>query len=106
FQAYAREGSDLVILPACWVGGPGKADQFRILSAARAIEGQFFFAALNRSGRDPSYTYEGDVWCFSPQGEALVESRTGFDLDSARLEAARKLSVRESDRDEYPVVIS
>lgn len=109
FQSYAREGADLVILPACWIGGPGKADQFRILSAARAIEGQFFFAALNRSGKDPTYFYEGDVWCFSPRGVArppCAKGAGGFDLDPALLDEARHLSIRASDREQYPIVIS
>ena len=103
FHAYAQAGADLVVLPACWIGGPGKSVQLQTLSAARAIEGQCFFAALNRSGKDPSASYEGEVLCFAPRGEPLVE-KTGFDLDSALLDEARKLKVRPSDLEEYPVV--
>jgi len=108
FQVYAQAGADIVILPACWVGGPGKARQFEILSASRAIEGQCFFASLNRSGKDPSFAYEGDVWCFSPKGEVIreISSNGGFDLDPVLLDDARKLQIRESDLDEYQTVIS
>jgi predicted amidohydrolase len=107
FQVYAKAGAELVILPACWIGGPGKARQFEILSAARAIEGQCFFGALNRSGKDPHVSYEGDVWCFSPKGEPLkeVSSGQGFDLDPALLEDARKLLVRGSDLEEYQTIL-
>jgi predicted amidohydrolase len=104
FQSYAREGADLVILPACWIGGPQKSDQFKTLSASRAIEGQCFFAALNRSGKDEFYSYEGEVLCFAPKGEALSGS-AGFDLNPELVEVARKLAVRASGREEYPVVI-
>lgn len=104
FLAYAQDGADLVILPACWIGGPGKSYQFRTLSAARAIEGQFFFAALNRSGKDPSAQYEGEALCFGPKGEQLMENR-GFDLKPELLDEARKLRVRPSDLEEYPGVI-
>lgn len=104
FTAYAQDGADLVILPACWLGGPGKSYQFRTLSAARAIEGQFFFAALNRSGKDPAASYEGEALCYGPKGEQLTES-DGFDLDPGLLHEARKLRVRASDLEEYPGVI-
>lgn len=103
FLSYAQDGVDLVILPACWIGGPGKSYQLRTLSAARAIEGQYFFAALNRSGQDPAATYEGEVLCYGPRGEQLTES-CGFSLDPEFLDAARKLRVRASDLEEYPVV--
>jgi omega-amidase len=107
FQVYAREGVELVILPACWIGGPGKARQFEVLSAARAIEGQFFFGSLNRSGKDPHCSFEGDVWCFSPKGEPLAEvSRGGgFSLNPEMLVDAKKLQVRNSDLEEYRTVI-
>jgi predicted amidohydrolase len=104
FQAYAQSEADLVILPACWLGGPGKSAQFKTLSSARAIEGQYFFAALNRSGKDPFSFYEGEALCFLPKGESLL-AKNGFDLDPALLDEARKLKVRPSDLEEYPIVI-
>jgi predicted amidohydrolase len=103
FLSYAHEGADLVILPSCWIGGTGKSYQFKTLSAARSIEGQFFFAALNRSGKDPFASYEGEALCFGPKGEALSDAG-GFRLDPALLEEARKLQVRPSDLEEYPVL--
>jgi predicted amidohydrolase len=105
FHCYSREGADLVILPACWIGGPGKSYQLATLSAARAIEGQYFFAALNRSGKDPFASYEGEALCFGPKGQALVD-QGGFELDSALLDEARKLQVRPSDLEEYPIVMN
>lgn len=104
FHAYAREGADLVILPSCWIGGPGKSDQLRTLSAARAIEGQCFFAALNRSGQDPKSNYEGEVLCFGPRGEAMAD-QAGFGLNPALLDQARQLFARPSDLEDYPVVM-
>jgi predicted amidohydrolase len=103
FHAYAKNETDLIILPACWLGGSGKARQFLSMSSAHAITGQCFFAALNRSGNDPHYSFEGDVLCFSPKGEPVV-NRSGFDLNPSLVEDARKLQVRPSDREEYPVL--
>jgi predicted amidohydrolase len=100
FQPYAEAPADLVILPACWIGGPGKTHQFQTLSAARAIELQTFFAALSRSGSDPNAGYAGEIFCFSPLGE-LMPHTNGFDLDPAELEKARRLQVSASVKREY-----
>jgi predicted amidohydrolase len=100
FLPYARKGADLLLLPSCWLGGPGKSYQFRTMAAARAIENQAFFAALNRSGKDPYATYEGEALCFSPKGEPLP-AVAGLQLDPALLEDARKLSVRASELASY-----
>jgi omega-amidase len=105
FQAYARESADLVILPACWVGGPGKSHQFQTLSAAHAIAGQYYFLSVNRSGSDPHFPYEGEALLYSPRGEK-IEGETPYKLTEEALLQARKLSVRASDQESYPVIKS
>jgi predicted amidohydrolase len=105
FQAYARESADLVILPACWVGGPGKSHQFQTLSAAHAIAGQYYFLSVNRAGSDPHFPYEGEALLYSPRGEQ-IEGDSPYKLTEEALLQARKLSVRVSDRESYPVVKS
>jgi omega-amidase len=105
FQAYARENVDLVILPACWVGGPGKSHQFQTLSAAHAIAGQYYFLSVNRSGSDPHFPYEGEALLYNPRG-VKIEGDAPYQLKESVLLEAKKLSVRASDQENYPVVMS
>jgi predicted amidohydrolase len=105
FHEYAREGAELVILPACWIPGPGKSYQFQTLSAAHAIMGQYYFLSLNRSGQDPAFVYEGEALLYAPTGEKLTD-RFPFQLTEDRLLQSRKLSVRASDQESYPVIFS
>ncbi|MBI3296919.1 MAG: carbon-nitrogen hydrolase family protein [Elusimicrobia bacterium] len=103
FHAYAKAGVDLLLISSCWVGGPHKTEQYRTLCAAHAILTQAYAAAVNRSGRDPAWEYDGSAYIFAPNGESLsMESLSP--LDPARLEAARALKVRVADRPDYPVV--
>jgi len=71
FQNYAAQDVELIVLPACWVGGPTKSDQFQTLSRAHAILCRSFFAAVNRTGRDPNFSYEGEALVYGPRGEVL-----------------------------------
>lgn len=106
YSAYARAGADLILAPACWVGGEHKSYQFRTLGSAHAVLSQAFVASVNRSGRDPSYEYDGSRYVFSPFGEDLLAgSADGLALDPELLDACRKMKVRPSDLPEYPVNI-
>jgi omega-amidase len=103
FSEYAKEGADLVILPACWVGGAGKSHQLQTLSAAHAIAGQYYFLSVNRSGEDPNFKFEGETLVYSPKGE-LLKGEAPFRISDSVLQEARKLSVRPSDRPDYLVL--
>ncbi|HBL19080.1 MAG: hypothetical protein A2X36_17240 [Elusimicrobia bacterium GWA2_69_24] len=102
FHAYAEAGADLILVPACWVGGEHKTYQFRTLGSAHAILSQAYVAAVNRSGKDPSFAYDGSAYVFSPFGKDLYEGKP-LRLDPAELEKCRALQVRPSDRSAYPV---
>lgn len=99
FHEYAKAGVDLILVSSCWIGGPHKSYQYRTIASAHAILTQAYVAAVNRTGKDPFFEYEGAELVFSPYGEAL-EGR-GVRLDPAELEGARKLVVRPSDRETY-----
>jgi predicted amidohydrolase len=71
---YRREGAEVIVAAACWVGGPSKALQFETLSRARAIEAQAYLCAVNRIGEDPRYKFEGGSFVFSPMGESLMQN--------------------------------
>jgi predicted amidohydrolase len=104
FRAYAKAGTHLNILSACWVGGPTKRDQFQALSKAQAILTQSFQVSLNRRGSDPFCSYEGEALVYGPRGETLAEIQnrdTLTDLDPALLEGARKLEILPSLKTEY-----
>jgi predicted amidohydrolase len=104
FRSYAANGCDLLILSACWLGGPTKSDQFRILCRAQAILTQSYFVGLNRSGKDPFANYEGEALAYGPRGEILLET-TGRTpsvlLPGEHLEPARKLPILPSLRTSY-----
>lgn len=102
YHQYAKAGADLILAPACWVGGPHKSYQFRTLGSAHAILSQAYVAAVNRSGRDPAYEYDGAGFVFSPFGENVYEG-SPCPLDPVELEACRRLAVRGSDRSAYEV---
>ncbi len=103
FHAYARAGVDLTLVSSCWIGGPHKSEQYRVIGQAHAIQTQGFVASVNRAGKDPFYEYDGSAYVFSPLGESLLEGRPCA-LDPAKIETARRLVVRPSDRDAYPIV--
>jgi omega-amidase len=103
FQAYARENADLVILPACWLSGPGKSHHLQTLSAAHAIAGQYYFLSVNRSGSDPHFSFEGEALLYSPKGER-AEGDGPYKLTESALLETRKLLVRPSDQESYTIV--
>ncbi len=100
FHAYAKAGADLVLVAACWVGGPHKSYQYKTLGSAHAILTQAYVAAVNRSGRDPAYEYDGSAYVFSPFGEDLYKG-SALRLDPGELEACRRLAVRPADKPSY-----
>lgn len=102
FFRYAKASADLVVVPACWIGGPHKSEQFRTLASAQAILMQSYLCAVNMSGKDPFHEYDGARYLFSPFGDDVFTGAPCA-LDYARLEACRKMKVRAADRAEYRV---
>ena len=102
FQAYANAGADAMILPACWVGGPTKSQQFESLIRGHAILTQSFFLGVSCSGRDPNFSYGGEAFFFGPRGESY-EGKGPFHLESEVLDQARALPVRASRRSQYEI---
>jgi len=102
FHAYAREKVDLLLMPSCWIGGVHKTYQFKTINSGHAILTQAYAVAVNRSGRDPFFEYDGSEYAFSPYGENRYEG-SPVKLDAQELELCRKLIVRPSDQERYPV---
>jgi predicted amidohydrolase len=68
-RALADDGVTLIAAPSAWVAGPLKAQQFRTLATARAIENVCYLAAAVQS--PPSYT--GHSALIDPFGVVVTE---------------------------------
>lgn len=76
-RAAALAGAELLVYPAAWVDGVGKADQWRTLLKARAIENQVFVVGLSRCDRDfgsKRRNYAGHSCIFDPLGNEVVSA--------------------------------
>ncbi len=51
FTALGRAGAELVVTPASWGDGPGKAEQWDLLTRARAMDAQAFVLAAGQAWR-------------------------------------------------------
>lgn len=97
YNAYARSGVDIIVVPAAFLVKTGEA-HWEILLRARAIESQCFVIASAQSGQHTSArgqrsTY-GHSLMIGPWGEKLVEIPSGpgvqvLDLDPQLIERVR-----------------
>ena len=53
FSALGRAGSELILLPASWGDGPGKAEQWDLLTRARAADAQAWLLACDQAWTPP-----------------------------------------------------
>jgi deaminated glutathione amidase len=88
-RALVDRDAELLVVPAAWVAGPGKADHWRTLLKARAIENTVYVAAAGQPG--PRYT--GHSMVVTPRGETVEIEEDGLAVqervDRAELENAR-----------------
>ncbi len=87
----ALAGCDLMIYPAAWVDGPLKADQWRTLLRARAIENGIFVAGVSRADK----SYLGQSCVVDPQGVVLAAAGPDEALVVAHIDTALKTAVRK-----------
>ncbi|GAA5198435.1 carbon-nitrogen hydrolase family protein [Arthrobacter gyeryongensis] len=113
FTANADRGADVNIVSASWGAGPGKAEQWKLLARARAIDTTTFVLACGQGdpasqGREPkgaAPTGVGHSVVVSPFGNVLEEldAEPGLlfaELDAAVVKEARvKLPVLANRRD-------
>lgn len=84
-RALIDDGVTLLAMPSAWVAGPSKAQQFRVLATARAIENVCYLAAAVQS--PPSYTGESCV--IDPFGLVLAELGEADGIAVAEVSAER-----------------
>ncbi len=100
FTEMARAGADVVVVCASWGAGPGKLDQWRLLTRARALDCTSFVLAVDQAQpADPTSgstapTGVGYSAVVSPRGEVVAElgAPPGLlivDLDLSRVSEAR-----------------
>ena len=103
FQQLAQRGATVVVVPTSWADGPGKVEQWRILTAARALDAGVFIAAAGqarpdfeaKAGQPSGPTGAGHSAVVGPTGKRLAEAGYGpetliVDIDPSAAAAARK----------------
>lgn len=100
FQA-ASYKSRLIIIIACWPDV--RTYHWEILLKARALENQCFIAAVNRTGKETKYSYNGHSAVFSPYGKIITEIREDealiiSDFDINEVDNYRRSFEMKSDR--------
>jgi len=93
FRAATKRGAQLITVIANWP--VTRIRHWTTLLQARAIENQAYVAGVNRSGKDPTLSYNGHSLIVSPKGDILAEaghgeSVIGADIDPAELEVYRQ----------------
>jgi deaminated glutathione amidase len=84
-RALVDDGVTLLAVPSAWVAGPHKAEQFRTLATARAIENVCYLAGAVQT---PA-SYTGESCVIDPFGVVLAELGTDPGICVAEVSAAR-----------------
>lgn len=84
-------GADVLVVPAAWASGPLKADHWRTLARARAIENTAVVLAVGQAGRGVT----GRSLLVGPDGQVGLELGESAELRSADLDPAALAAVRE-----------
>ena len=106
FRIAARRGAELFIVIANWPAG--RAEHWRGLLIARAIENQACVIGVNRTGSDPKLTYAGGSMIIDHQGRILADGDAHKPFVDAELDLPALRSWRETFpaladiRDNYP----
>ena len=82
FQALADRSAQVVVVPTSWADGPGKVEQWRTLTAARALDAGVFIAAAGQARPDHA-TKAGEASGPTGAGHSVVVSPTGVRLAEA-----------------------
>ena len=88
----ALAGAKVLFVPAAWP--EERLEHWRLLNRARAIENQFFVAAVNSCGTCGRLTFGGHSLLADPQGNVLIEGGS----DDAVLTETIDLSVVDDIR--------
>jgi predicted amidohydrolase len=90
-RALSGEGAEVIVLPAAWVAGPRKVDQWRTLVRARAVENVSWVVAAGQPG--PRYT--GHSLVVAPTGDVVTEGGEGEEVLHATISLDAVTEARE-----------
>lgn len=103
FKELARRGAEVIVVPTSWADGPGKLEQWRALTAARALDAGVFIAAAcqarpdwaEKAGEPSGPTGVGHSVVVNPQGVRTAEAGYApetliVDIDLAEVAKARE----------------
>lgn len=86
-RAYARAGTDLVVVPTALMAPHEQVP--RLIVPARAVENQIFVGYANRTGAEPGLDFLGLSRICGPRGEVLAEAAAEPLLLIARIDPER-----------------
>lgn len=104
FKELARQGAQLIVVPTSWADGPGKLEQWRLLSAARALDSTTYVLAAGqarpggeaRAGEASGPTGIGHSVLVAPDGTRLAEAGYEPEILYGEVEPDTVAKVRES----------
>ncbi|MEX3514706.1 MULTISPECIES: carbon-nitrogen hydrolase family protein [unclassified Corynebacterium] len=104
FRALAQRGAQLIVVPTSWADGPGKLEQWRLLSAARALDSTSYLCAAGQArpggndeaGNPSGPTGIGHSVIVDPQGRRLAEAGYEEEIIYADIDADEVADMRRS----------
>jgi len=103
FTALGRAGAQLIVVPASWGAGPGKEEQWDLLTRARATDAQSWLLACDQAWTPPAGTNPlgiGRSVLADPLGR--ITARLGSDPDL--LVATIDTALATTTRDRVPIL--
>lgn len=91
FRRSAAAGAHVLLLPAQWIPGPGKIDQWSTLLRARAVENTVYVAAPDQAAPRGA----GTSMIIDPAGVVLAELGDEPGIAIAEIDLARLARIRE-----------
>ena len=99
-----NEGAEVIVLPTSWSDGPGKLQQWRVLTGARALDSTCYVLAAGQArpggedsaGENDGPTGIGHSAIIGPDGLRIVEAGYGEDIIYADIDADTVAKTRRS----------
>jgi predicted amidohydrolase len=98
FRSAAARGAEVLVVIANWP--EARADHWRTLLRARAVENQAYVVGANRTGADPKAAYAGGSLIVDPRGQVVAEAGGGECALAAELDVAQLRQYRR----EFPAL--
>ena len=104
FKELARQGAQLIVVPTSWADGEGKLDQWRLLTAARALDSTSYILAAGqarpggeaKAGEDSGPTGIGHSVLVAPDGTRVAEAGYEPEILYGEVDPETVAKVRES----------